>query len=221
MAPKPRHEWPAVINAVRTCREVAGNTAPTRHAVEQLLGGGDATRINVGIRAVDAEYGFHPEFLDTLSPEVRALVTDPRKPGGRLAVPPVMAATLPEPYLAALITITGAITQTLEDGATNAAVLVDDFRKRADERVATAEAAVAYHVKTIRARDKELASLREQLATAKRRADRAEAACTAYKNGKRAVAGLEAKVDDLAEAVKTRGTTATTAATKKRAALAR
>lgn len=122
------------------------------------------------------------------------MVTDPGKPGGRLAMPPVMAATLPEPYLAALITITGAITQTLEDGATNAVVLVADYEKRAAERIAKAEAAVAEHAKTIRARDKELTTLREQLTTATRGADRAEAACAAYKHRKRAVAGVRRHV---------------------------
>ncbi len=190
MAAKQKFSWSEIVNAFRTCREVAGHTAPSRNAVEEFLGGGDPTRINIAIRAVEAEFGFGVDFLDMLAPDVRALVRDPRQPGGRLAVPSVMTTDLPEPFLAALITIVGAITQTREQTATDAAVLVADYQKRADERVATAEAAVANHVKTIRARDKELATLREQLATTTRRADRAEAACAAYKNGKQAVAGL-------------------------------
>lgn len=216
MAAKQKFSWSEIVNTVRTCREVAGHTAPSRNAVEQLLGGGDPTRITVAIRAVEAEYGFHPEFLDTLTPELRALVTDPRQPGGRLAVPAIMSTDLPEDFTSLLITMTGTLQQILDQTATNAAVLVADYNKRADERVAKAEGAVADTTKALKKAEKEGADLRQKLAAAERRAERAEAACTAYKNGKRAVAGLEAKFEDLTEAMKTR-TAPPTAATRKRA----
>lgn len=131
-------------------------------------------------RAVEAEFGFGIEFLDTLAPNVRALVRDPRQPGGRLAVPAVITTDLPEPFLAALITITGAITQTREQTATDAAVLVADYEKRADERVAKAEGSVAVTAKALKKAEKEVVDLRQQLAGAERRAERAEAACAAY-----------------------------------------
>lgn len=80
-----KYEWPDIFKAVRLCRAENGNAEPTRLSVENVLGGGDPVRLNIAIRAVEAEYGHRAEYLDTLPDRILRHVTDPRKEGGAAA----------------------------------------------------------------------------------------------------------------------------------------
>jgi len=198
---KEKFAWDSIFDAVRLCRAAEGDKEPTRLAVEQVLGGGDGNRIKVAIRAVEAEYGLRPEIIDSLPPHLKRFIADPRLPGGRLPIPAQLKATLPEPYLSAMITMSSATLQVLEDAATNAAILVADKEQAADTRVAEAEQRVKDCVAVIAVRDAMIADLGMQLATATRRADKAEAARDAYKESKRGISGMQAQVREVHTAV--------------------
>ena len=124
-----KYEWPDIVKTVRLCRAENGNAAPTRLAVETIIGGGDTLRLDIAIRAVEAEHGHRPEYLDTLPDQILRHLKDPRKEGGLLPIPEAIKARLREPFLSALITIASAVLAELEQGAQNATILVTDTER--------------------------------------------------------------------------------------------
>jgi hypothetical protein len=199
---KEKYTWDEIFETVRLCRKTAGDTEPTRLAVEDVMGGGDGNRIQVAIRAVEAEYGYRPEFLDDLPAKLKRFVSDPRTGSGRLPIPAELT-DLGDPFLSALITIASATKQRLTDGATDAGVLVADKAREADQLVADAQAAVADHAATIAIRDTTITDLTKKLAAATRRADKAEAALEAYRQANRGVGKMQAQLGDVHAAVVT------------------
>lgn len=197
-----KYTWDEIFKTVRLCRKTAGDTEPTRLAVEAVMGGGDGNRIQVAIRAVEAEYGYRPEFLDDLPEKLQRFVTDPRTGKGRLPIPAELT-DLGEPYLSAMITMASATKQRLNDAATNASLLVSDRAREADQHVADALKVVADHVATLEMRDTTISDLTKKLATATRRADKAEAALDAYRQANRGVGKMQAQLGDVHAAVVT------------------
>ena len=190
------------LRTVRLCRKTAKDTEPTRLAVESVMGGGDGNRIQVAIRAVEAEYGYRPEFLDDLPAKLKRYVTDPRTGNGRLPIPAELT-DLGEPYLSAMITMASATKQRLNDAATHAGIPVADKAREADQSVADALAVVTEHATTIATRDATITDLTNKLATAPRRADKAEAALKAYKQAKGGVGKMQTQLGDVHAAVVT------------------
>lgn len=201
---KEKYTWDEIFEAVRLCRTTAGDTEPTRLAVESVMGGGDGHRIQIAIRAIEAEHGHRPEFLDTLPAKLQRFVSDPRTGNGRLPIPAELT-DLGDPFISAMITIASATRQRLIDGANHASILVADKSREADQRVADALAAVADHAATIALRDTTIIDLTKKLATATRRADKAEAALDAYKQSNRGVNKMQAQLGDVHAAVVTSG----------------
>lgn len=128
---------------------------------------------------------------------MKALIADPRLPGGRLPVPAELRAALPDPILSALITVAGASLRMMEDAATNAAILVAANEKTCNTRGAVAVATVEDLVRTVALRDRDITDLRVWFAKAVLRADRAEAARDAFKESKRGFAGMKAQVSEV------------------------
>ena len=197
---KEKFTWEAIFEAVRTCRATARDKEPSRLAVEDVLGGGDGNRIQVAIRAVEAEYGFRPEFLDTLPAKLQRFVSDPRTGNGRLPIPAELT-DLGDPYLSAFITMVSATQQRLSDGANDARILIDDKAREADQRVAEALTVVGEHVATIETRDTTINDLTLKLAAETRRADKAEAALDAYKQSNRGVGKMRTQMNAVHAAV--------------------
>ena len=193
---KEKYTWDEIFETVRLCRKAAGDTEPTRLAVEDVMGGGDGNRIQVAIRAVEAEYGYRPEFLDDLPAKLKRYVSDPRTGSGRLPIPAEMT-DLGDPFLSALITIASATKQRLTDAATDAVILVADKAREADQRVADALAVSADRAAIIAMRDTTISDLTKKLALATRRADKAEAALDAYKQANRGVGKMQAQLGDV------------------------
>lgn len=199
-----KHTWDEIFKTVRLCRKAAGDTEPTRLAVEAVMGGGDGNRIQVAIRAIEAEYGYRPEFLNDLPEKLKRFVSDPRTGKGWLPIPAELT-DLGEPYLSAMITMASSTKQRLNDAATHTAILVSDKAREADQRVTDALAVVAEHVAGIATRDATITDLTKKLATATRRADKAEDALKAYKQANRGVGKMQAQLGDVHAAVVTSG----------------
>lgn len=204
MPGKEKFSWDEIFKAVRLCRELAGNSEPTRLAVEDALGGGDTNRITVAIRAVEAEYGHRPENLDLLPENIKRFVADPRKAGGRLPIPENLKAKLREPFLSSLIAIAGGVLQELEDAGNHAAILVASNELEWRVRLEAAEKIVQEQRVTIAGKDSDIRRLETQLQKATKRADRAEAAREAYVVSSEAITGMQTQIDEVHGAVVTK-----------------
>lgn len=81
----------------------ADGVPPAVNAVRTALDGGDATRLEFGISLVAAERGINCALLDTQPAEIRALVSDPRSPDGRIPLDPLLWGLLPEGVLSSAL----------------------------------------------------------------------------------------------------------------------